>query len=376
MPTGHIVTHEDYITKLFKTNKYYRNGEFIVIGIYINTRTKILIRDKYGELLVRPDSILYNHKPNIKSAVNKTEYFKNILLDINDEYKRGIFTVEDDYKSFKSNILIKSKYGYLKPTTSLLLRNCAISILSTVDKTEYFKNMLLEFNEVYRNGEFWIISEYIENRIKILCEDKYGKSIIFANHLLQGYKPSIRSAVNPTEYCVNQFIEKWGDKYGYEKVDYKECNKNVQIWCKVHKEYFSQTPTNHLRRCGCVACKDDYNQENPTGWTLTNWIKAKEHSKNFDSYKLYIIRLFNENEEFFKIGRTFRTLKNRFKKAGVKYKHETLKEVVGDAKYIFDLETELKRLHKPYKYLPKISFDGMHECFSEILWDKIPKKIW
>lgn len=50
------------------------------------------------------------------------------------------------------------------------------------------------------------------------------------------------------------------------------------------------------------------------------------------------------------------------------YKYEIINVIESktDAKYIYDLEVSLKRLHKLYKYLPKVSFRGMYECFSSI----------
>lgn len=92
-----------------------------------------------------------------------------------------------------------------------------------------------------------------------------------------------------------------------------------------------------------------------------------KNSKNFDSFKVYIIKCFNKDEEFYKIGRTYTKIKKRFgTKLLMPYKYEVLNEFIGTAEEMYDLETKLKNMNKNNKYLPKIKFGGMQECFKEI----------
>ena len=44
-----------------------------------------------------------------------------------------------------------------------------------------------------------------------------------------------------------------GDKYGYDKVDYKTTSEKVVITCPEHGD-FDQTPGNHLADKGCPDC--------------------------------------------------------------------------------------------------------------------------
>ncbi len=70
-----------------------------------------------------------------------------------------------------------------------------------------------------------------------------------------------------------QFIRKakiiHGDKYSYDKVDYKHSHKKVIITCQFHGD-FEQRPTNHLSGHGCFACYGTY-KRNKT--KLTDKIK-------------------------------------------------------------------------------------------------------
>jgi len=63
------------------------------IGKYEGYNNNILVEDDFGKLKTTPCRLLAGKLPNIKSAVNKTEYFKSIL-----KYKRGS---EYDYSEVK-----------------------------------------------------------------------------------------------------------------------------------------------------------------------------------------------------------------------------------------------------------------------------------
>lgn len=313
---------------------------------------------------------LFYTMPNILTQ----EQFLEIVYT-KSRYSKEELKITGEYKGVRKRILGEVKYGEVLLRINHLLSGHEITIRLATNKTEYFKNWLNDVNKHYRNGEFWLKGEYIGSHKNILVEDNYGLLNPFVSNLLRGHAPNISSAVNPTEYLINQFIEKWGDKFGYDKVVYNGMLANVQIYCKKHKIYFPQTPINHLNSSICCPyCANEarikYHREKPNGWGWKPWKKKAKKSKYFDSFKVYIIRIWNENEEFFKIGRTFRTLKKRFGncKGDMPYQYEILwiEEDKKNAKRIFKLECELHRLHKQHKYTPNIKFDGLSECFSFI----------
>lgn len=53
------------------------------------------------------------------------------------------------------------------------------------------------------------------------------------------------------EEFVAKAIQKHGDKYGYDKVDYINSTTVVQIYCKACQKYFPQRPDSHLQGKGC-----------------------------------------------------------------------------------------------------------------------------
>lgn len=180
------------------------------------------------------------------------------------------------------------------------------------------------------------------------------------------------TAYSKTNMNTKEFVEKavlvHGNKYDYSKTIYKRHNIELGIICNKHSIFY-QKPTNHLSGNGCPLCgvisSKKQKQYNPPGWNVTNWQRAGEKSKNFDSFKVYIIKCWNDNEEFYKIGRTFLKTRSRFR--GFPYNYEILKEIIFDnARDAFNKETELKSINKYLRYTPLINFYGMYECFTEI----------
>ncbi len=170
----------------------------------------------------------------------------------------------------------------------------------------------------------------------------------------------------------NDFIEKskikHGDHYDYSKSIYIRQSDIISIFCPKHGE-FSQKAKDHLSGRGCMKCGRERisisRSENTTGWGITDWIKASKMSNYFDSYKVYIVEIYNDNERFIKIGRTYNTVKHRFRnKKLLPYKYKILMEIVDDPIIIFNFENQLKRELKEYKYKPLLKFSGMEECFD------------
>ena len=75
-----------------------------------------------------------------------------------------------------------------------------------------------------------------------------------------------------------------------------------------------------------------------------------------------------DQEEFYKIGRTYKKVKYRFSgKITMPYKFNIIYEIKGDAEIIFKEEQRLKDLHKEFRYTPKLKFHGMYECYNKII---------
>lgn len=169
------------------------------------------------------------------------------------------------------------------------------------------------------------------------------------------------------------FIEKarkiHGDKYDYSLVDYKNARTKVKLICPIHGE-FNTHPDSHINRShGCHSCgklsSEEKRKDNFIGWGLTNWEKIGIKSKYFTGFKLYIIECYNNEESFIKIGRTFTDVKYRFEDRNkMPYKWRVIKLINENAKQIFNLEKELHKQFKKFKYKPSLKFAGINECFD------------
>ena len=171
----------------------------------------------------------------------------------------------------------------------------------------------------YKHGEKYDYSkvEYVNNcsKISIICPIHGGFIQTPQGHLnTRGCSKCslLQSTINQSSNTKN-FIEKaialHGDKYNYDKVDYINNHTNVTIKCYLHGD-FEQKPSNHLINRGCYFCGREriknYNSKNTSGWNNSTWRNSAELSKKYDSYKLYLIECSDDNEKFYKIGKTFR----------------------------------------------------------------------
>lgn len=228
-----------------------------------------------------------------------------------------------------------------------------------IEKSFIVHNNLYDYSKVdYKN---------MHSKVDITCKI-HGKFQQSPNSHSRGQGcpkcGKIKNGANKTSRAKEQFIEKanklHNNKYNYSLVDYKNSQTKVTIICPKHGK-FQQKPNGHLFG-GCLKCADSSRK---SVWAYTAWKKAAEHSKNFDSFKLYIIRCWNDNEEFYKIGKTFMTVDNRFKYQQLPYNYEIINILKGKAEKISRLEKQLQKENKEFKYIPKIKFSGVNECFSK-----------
>jgi hypothetical protein len=92
------------------------------------------------------------------------------------------------------------------------------------------------------------------------------------------------------------------------------------------------------------------------------WIQQQHGRKAV----LYVVRVYNEGEAFFKVGVTF-CLSSRFSRLKTCYKWRTVARYSsGNAGKVFDLEQRLHTEFSSFSYLPTADFGGRMECYSEV----------
>lgn len=237
-----------------------------------------------------------------------------------------------------------------------------------------FLDELYQNNEWYRLGYFTVKEEYKTCKDKILLGTAYGDVRVKTGSLLEGLKFTIESAVDKNEFARNRIREIHGDAFDLSKVVYTRGRDNIIIGC--YKHGFLEVQFNNLVQFrGCPKCGNELLKEQVKdngGWEYSKWEEQGLKSEHFDGFKLYVIRCWNEEEEFYKIGKTFNTVEKRMKgkncSKAMPYKWEVIKLYpLESARNICEFEVKVKNLHKEFRYIPKIEFSGYRECYSKIL---------
>lgn len=143
--------------------------------------------------------------------------------------------------------------------------------------------------------------------------------------------------------------------YTYENTKYVTSNKKVIITCPVHGD-FEQKANGHLSGRACVNCFSEKGNFTKTSFKIKS--KGRDCS-------LYIIKCWNEFEEFYKVGITSQGVNKRFcSKFYMPYKYEILYDYKDNAEKVYDLEKTLHKDLKRYSYTPLLKFGGYTECYN------------
>jgi hypothetical protein len=289
----------------------------------------------------------------------------NILI------KNNILKIKHIYYSY--NIIVEDEFGELKTSVSRLRNNIYPSITTAINKNDYFSN---KSNKIHNYKYDYSKVNYLKthDKVIIVCKE-HGEFLQSPQSHLQGRgcpKCGLNTislkTVKTTDFFKNKANKVHSYKYNYDLVQYFKNTSKVKIICSKHG-IFEQRADIHLRGFGCKKCSRLLKTDN--SWKYSNWEKQGIKSKNFISYQLYIIKCWNDKEEFYKIGKTFNDINKRFdSKKKLPYNYNIEKIITGTSKEISLLEQQLKTLNKQFKYLPLISFGGRFECFKTIKYEK------
>ena len=280
-----------------------------------------------------------------------------------------------------SHIYFDTKYGLCRLRKDRYNKGDREPIINrAVNKTEYLKlylkDVIGEDNYTYNN----VVFTGTENKITITCK-KYGNfDILLGNFMAGKGHPKMKSEKLSKSKSISysNYIEKLkiihNNKYSYINTnDYVNSRSIITVVCLKHGN-FKIKATDHYNGNGCKGCAKDNiieaNKLNPTGWSYTTWIKQAEKSKRFDSYKVYFIECYLKDlsEKFYKIGRTFLSIKDRFYgNYSLPYNYNIIHCIeLSNGRDICELEIKYKEAHKNLKYIPQLPFNGMNECYSNL----------
>lgn len=194
--------------------------------------------------------------------------------------------------------------------------------------------------------------------VELICE-KHGSFFIRPCDHKKGF--SCKKCKHSEKYNTDTFISKateiHGNKYNYSGVNYTDCRLKINLYCNTCNLWFKQTAENHIKGHGCKVCGG---KRGGSGFTLNGWQKMQKGRKA----KIYFLKIYDDNEYFYKIGITFQSIENRNKQLPYKYEIVSVKEY-DDCSIPFVLEKRFKRLYNKYKYIPKKIMQGYTECYKK-----------
>jgi hypothetical protein len=283
-------------------------------------------------------------KNNIeKIKKQRLEYDKNYYKNLSPERKEKLKQYNKSKRKVKEKIKKEIVKKSIKPKYSDIFIEKAKKVHG--DKYDYSKCVIINST----------------TKVTILCHI-HGEFNQRPNDHLNGYGcPKCgKTGKLTTQDFVDKAISVHGNTYDYSLSKYVNTKTDVKIICSVHGE-FNQRPNNHLNGKGCKKCGMNYGV-----WSYRLWEQKGLKSNKFDSFKLYILECWDNDERFFKVGKTFNSISQRFRgKNKMPYNFEILKIINGDAKYISEIEVTIKNNNKNNSYLPKKEFNGRYECYAK-----------
>lgn len=224
--------------------------------------------------------------------------------------------------------------------------------------------------EKYGDRYDYSISKYEANKrkIKILCpehgvfEQRYDHH--YSGSGCQACANKTRSLALLTTY--DDFVAKakavHGEKYRYYRPAKMSRRKKLTIHCNSCNNDFNQRADAHLEGHGCYDC----NRGEVIGFKKSEFTKLADDN-NGGVATFYIIHCFNDDESFYKIGITTKTIKGRFAAGRMPYSYEVVKTIIADARDVWDMEKRHLASNRAHQYTPAIPFKGhVKECFYKL----------
>ncbi len=220
------------------------------------------------------------------------------------------------------------------------------------------------------------------NKVEILCK-KHGsfkqraRSHLLGSGCLKCYNESkCKKYSLTTDEFIFRGKEKFGNKYGYEFVEYNGYKKYVKIICPIHG-MFEQRPYKHLKGNGCLICTRE-KIANIQRSTKQEFIK-KANDVHGNTYNYSNVEYKNNHSKVKIIckqhGQFLQTVSNHLSGRGCpickgSYGEKVIQQMLVEYKIEFEPQKLFKsckgkRRHLPFDfYLPKydlcIEYDGDH----------------
>ena len=167
---------------------------------------------------------------------------------------------------------------------------------------------------------------------------------------------------------LEEFIEMGNkvhrNKYSYDNAIYINVMSRITITCPEHGD-FQQRGDHHIYEGkGCLQCA---NAAKVGKYNMTLAERNKEEWSQVPAI-VYIIRCWDNNEDFIKIGITTKnTIKKRFKGIiELPYNWEEVRAIHTNLYNAIYEEHKLHHICEDHSYIPEMYFKGYTECFVDV----------
>jgi hypothetical protein len=184
--SARTLSHYQFISKLkgMQPDLY---DELIFKEEYVKNYDKIILGTKYGDVKISPNLLLRGVYPCISNAVNPKEYILNYIKINNPKLYDNIIEISGNYNGVMSKINIKTIYGVVNITPDSIFQGSGFDIRSAIDRNEYFLNYIKINHPKYIDKDFKLISNVKGNKDLIEFSLSSGNYITTLDSLMNGY---------------------------------------------------------------------------------------------------------------------------------------------------------------------------------------------
>jgi hypothetical protein len=353
------LTQELFIEKAIKKHNGFYNYSLVK---YINANTKVkIICPNHGEFDQQPNNHLFGQGcircmgDNVRKARKLThhDFIKKLKNKQPELYE--LISFKEEYKLNSKKVLLQTKYGDVLMSPNQLLEGTKPCISNATHPEKYIMEYIKINNKEFYNKIIKIKTNYSGYNTPLLFDTIYGEINLTPDTIFRGNSFDIRSATNKIDFIYN-YLKIHHPKYNNIQIisEFNGCMEPIEV---KYKSKIYKTTTDALFR-------GVFSGEKNIGVKIKSILeKNKEKFKNEECF-VYKIKLFNENETFYKIGIS-KNLKERFKI--IPYNVEII-EIISSNKYdSYYIEQNYHNILKEFKYEPKTKFPGQTECFTKII---------
>lgn len=326
---------------------------------YITSKTKVTITCKtHGDFEQKPNNHLT--RAGCMKCAGYEKLNTNTFIEKANNVHNGLFDYSKvDYISSKQKVIITCRvHGDFsqQPTCHINEKHGCPKCAGLEKKTTL--EFINKAKEVHRDLFDYSKSDYKGGKQKIIIGCKihgdFTQQPVSHINAKQGCPKCGGTEKLTTTTFIEKAITVHDNFYMYKNTEYINNKIKVTITCPIHGD-FSQNPSSHLQKVGCPDCNSGY-------YSLK---RAERHKEKWEKIPaiLYFLKIKTEDEEFYKIGLTKKTIDKRFSKDN--FQIDVLREYNTNLYNACVLESVILHENKQYKYEPKTIFGGHTECFTK-----------